>query len=112
MLLWSIKQSLPSEGRFDEALRRVFRPKDGWILSLGRILRRSAVSTATRDILSLLRSRANASTTTTETGTAALRLALVVLEHEQIVITRAELLSQQLLIGSSVSPHRYVITRR
>jgi len=71
---------------------------------LGRILRLRAITAPGRHHLALLRRRADTSATATETCPTALGLALIVLEHEQRVGARNELVAQQLLIGGSVSP--------
>ena len=77
-----------------------------------RVIRRSRLITPTaRQILSLLRCRADAPTTAAETRPAALGFALVVLEQEQIVIAGNKFVTEQFLIRRRVSPAGDIVPR-
>ena len=74
-----------------------------------RVLRLRAIATAPSDILALLGRRADAATAAAEARPAALRLALVVLEHEEAVGTGLKLGAQQGLIRGRVAPARNTV---
>ncbi len=80
-----------------------------FLKALERILRSSAVASTGSDDLALVRACAYASTVTCVRGRAALRLALVILEHEEGVRAGLERRAIQGLVGSITLPLAYAI---
>lgn len=76
---------------------------------LSAVLGLSAIASASRDVLSLMRCRANAATTAAEARTAALGLALVVLEHEKGIVAGYKLCASEGLIRGGVAPARNTV---
>ena len=71
---------------------------------LNAIIRERAVATTLVDVVALLGSCAHAATIAAEGGTAALRLALIVLEDEEVVRIRLELGAIEGLVRRRVAP--------
>ena len=82
------------------------------LVRLRIVPRRRLVSTAARQVLSLIRSCADAPTAAAETRPTAFGLALVVLEHEEVIVAGNKLGSCERLIGGRVSPAGYIVARR
>ena len=76
-----------------------------------QVRRDVTVAAAGGNEVTLLRRRTNATAAAAEAGRAALRLALVVLEHEEIVGTDLNIGTQQRLIGRRSTPVRQTICR-
>jgi len=71
---------------------------------LDRVIGQRAVAAALVDVVALLGRRADAATVAAEGGAAALRLALIVLEDEEAIITGLELGAGERLIRRRVAP--------
>ena len=78
---------------------------------LDRVIGQRAVAAALVDVVALLGRRADAATVTAEGGAAALGLALVVLEHEEIVGTNLNFGTQQGLIRCRTAPVGQTVRR-
>ena len=73
--------------------------------------RARSVTSTTRDQLALLGCRADAAPTAREGRAAALGLALIILEHEERILTRLKLRAHQLLIGRRIAPRTHAVLR-